>query len=109
MQTYTWNDSSFFRSSIPPARPVLLIEDGHASHISIDVIELARKNEVPPGFNAYLRVIRANFRLPTWATRTCPVFRHQTSVVDPGAVELYRTLFDHAKTLRCAWSQISLF
>ena len=36
----------FFLSSIPPARPVLLIEDGHASHISIDVIELARKNEV---------------------------------------------------------------
>ena len=36
----------FFLSSIPPARPVLLIEDGHASHISIEVIELARKNEV---------------------------------------------------------------
>ena len=36
----------FFLSSIPPARPVLLIEDGHASHISIEVIELARENAV---------------------------------------------------------------
>ena len=32
----------FFCSSIPPARPVLLIQDGHSSHISIDLIELAR-------------------------------------------------------------------
>ena len=33
----------FFLDNIPSARPVLLIQDGHASHLSI---ELARANEV---------------------------------------------------------------
>lgn len=36
----------FFVNSIPPSRPVLLILDGHASHVSIDVIELARSNQI---------------------------------------------------------------
>ena len=36
----------YFIESIPPARPVLLIEDGHASHIGIDVIELARASDI---------------------------------------------------------------
>ena len=36
----------FFIASIPPARPVLLIEDGHGSHVTLDVIELARANDV---------------------------------------------------------------
>ena len=36
----------FFLRSIPPARPVLLIQDGHTSHISIELIELARANDV---------------------------------------------------------------
>ena len=36
----------FFTANVPPARPVLLIEDGHASHISIEVIELARDNDI---------------------------------------------------------------
>ena len=36
----------YFITSIPPARPVLLIEDGHGSHISLDVIELARANNI---------------------------------------------------------------
>ena len=36
----------FFIRSIPSSRPVLLIEDGHASHIIIDVIELARKSDI---------------------------------------------------------------
>ena len=36
----------FFLAKIPPTRPVLLIEDGHSSHISIDVIKLARDNGV---------------------------------------------------------------
>ena len=35
-----------FISSIPLTRPVLLIEDGHSSHISIDVIRLARDNNI---------------------------------------------------------------
>lgn len=35
-----------FIKSIPPARPVLLIEDGHSSHITLDVIELARENGI---------------------------------------------------------------
>ena len=37
---------SFFLSSIPPIRPVLLLMDGHATHINIDVIDLARENDV---------------------------------------------------------------
>ena len=36
----------FFIANIPPTRPVLLIEDGHASHISIEVIELAQSNDI---------------------------------------------------------------
>ena len=36
----------FFLASIPPTRPALLIEDGHTSHVSIEVIELARSNGV---------------------------------------------------------------
>ena len=35
-----------FLECIPMSRSVLLIEDGHASHITIEVIELARKNDV---------------------------------------------------------------
>ena len=31
---------------IPPVRPVLLIQDGHCSHVSIEVIELARANSI---------------------------------------------------------------
>ena len=36
----------FFIESIPQARPVLLIEDRHASHISLNMIELARANNI---------------------------------------------------------------
>ena len=36
----------FFLSNIPPSRPVLLIMDGHSSHVSIEVIQLARDNGV---------------------------------------------------------------
>ena len=39
-----WLD--FFVANIPSARPVLLIYDGHASHLSIEVIEKARKNDI---------------------------------------------------------------
>lgn len=31
---------------ITPIRPVLLIQDGHASHVSIDLIEVARANDI---------------------------------------------------------------
>ena len=41
MEWFQW-----FITVIPPARPVLLIEDGHGSHISIELIELARANDV---------------------------------------------------------------
>ena len=34
----------FFIASIPYARPVLLIKDGHSSHITLEVIELAHAN-----------------------------------------------------------------
>lgn len=36
----------FFIENIPPTRPVLLITDGHASHVSIEVIELCRANGI---------------------------------------------------------------
>lgn len=36
----------FFINNIPPARPVLLIQDGHGSHISIQLIEKARANDI---------------------------------------------------------------
>ena len=36
----------FFLQHIPPTWPVLLIMDGHGSHMSIDLIELARSNGV---------------------------------------------------------------
>ena len=39
-----WFD--FFLKTIPPTKPVLLIEDGHSSHVSIEVIKLVRKNNV---------------------------------------------------------------
>ena len=41
---FRWLD--FFIKSIPKARPVLLIYDGHSSHISMEVIEKARKNDI---------------------------------------------------------------
>ena len=37
---------NFFLQNILPVRPVLLIQDGHGSHVSIDLIELARANDV---------------------------------------------------------------
>ena len=36
----------FFLKMIPPLRPVLLILDGHASHVTVDVVELARRNDI---------------------------------------------------------------
>ena len=36
----------FFINNIPPTRPVLLIQDGHSSHVSIELVELARKNDI---------------------------------------------------------------
>ena len=35
-----------FVDSIPPVQPVLLILDGHSSHVTIEAIELARSNDV---------------------------------------------------------------
>ena len=36
----------FFLDHIPPVRPVLFLQDGHASHTSIEVLELARVDGV---------------------------------------------------------------
>ena len=41
-----WITQEVFIASIPPARPVLLIEDGHSSHITLDTIKLARANNI---------------------------------------------------------------
>ena len=37
---------AFFIKNIPSARPVLLVQDGHGSHVSIEIIEMARANDV---------------------------------------------------------------
>ncbi|KAJ8870389.1 hypothetical protein PR048_029410 [Dryococelus australis] len=37
---------TFFTSAIPPARPVILIMDSHASHINPTVISLAKENSI---------------------------------------------------------------
>ena len=36
----------FFLYNIPPTRPVLLLQDGHSSHISVELIKLARQNDI---------------------------------------------------------------
>ena len=36
----------WFKKYIPSARPVLAIEDGHCSHISMEVIKLAQENQI---------------------------------------------------------------
>ena len=36
----------WFKKYIPSARPVLTIEDGHCSHISMEVIKLAQENQI---------------------------------------------------------------
>ena len=36
----------FFLTNIPPTRPVLLIMDGHGTHMSTELIELVRSNDV---------------------------------------------------------------
>ena len=36
----------FFLKHISPARPMLLVQDVHCSHISVSLIELAFKNDV---------------------------------------------------------------
>ena len=36
----------FYINQIPPARPVLIIQEGHTSHVSINLIELARGNGI---------------------------------------------------------------
>ena len=41
---YEW--FKMFAEMIPPLRPVLLVLDGHGSHITIDVIEYARSKEI---------------------------------------------------------------
>ena len=35
-----------FYSANPPARPILLIQDGHSSHITVELIELAKENNI---------------------------------------------------------------
>ena len=37
---------AFFLKSSPPTRPVLLGQDGHSSHVSIELIEMTRENGV---------------------------------------------------------------
>ena len=36
----------FFINNIPRTRPVVLIQDNHSSHVSIELVELARENNI---------------------------------------------------------------
>ena len=36
----------FFIQQIPPAQPILLIQDGHSSHITVELIESAKENNI---------------------------------------------------------------
>ena len=36
----------FFLEDIPLSRPVVLSQDAHASHVSVELIELARANDI---------------------------------------------------------------
>jgi hypothetical protein len=65
----------FFISSIPPARPVILLMDSHALHISPEVISLAKSHEF----------------LLTFAS-------HTTRLLQPPNVGIYKSLKSH-------WSQ----
>ena len=46
IKSFISNGLDFFVASILPTRPVLLIEDGHSSHISLEVIKLAKENDI---------------------------------------------------------------
>ena len=37
---------NFFVDNIPPTRPILLIQDGHSSHMSIEAIEYSKVNGI---------------------------------------------------------------
>ena len=37
---------NFFLSQIPQLRPILVIQDGHSSHITVDLIQLAKENDI---------------------------------------------------------------
>ncbi|XP_060863002.1 uncharacterized protein LOC132939698 [Metopolophium dirhodum] len=41
-----WINSEFFIDSIPSERPVILFMNSHASHINMDVMTLAKENEI---------------------------------------------------------------
>ena len=43
---YNCTGLNFFLKMIPKARPVLVIQDGHASHMTIKLIELACTNDI---------------------------------------------------------------
>ena len=75
----------FFVANTPPTRPVLLIQDGHGSHVSIELIELARAH------NIHLLCLPA----------------HTTHVLQPLDVAVFKSFKSHfAKTCRKYMSNI---
>ena len=68
----------FFIRNIPAARPVLLIQDGHGSHVSVELIELARANGVHLLF--------------------LPAQCHCTQPLDVGLFEPFKSYFSKACT-----------
>ena len=56
----------FFLQHIPPTRPVLLIMDGHGSHMSIDLIELAQSNALVFIYCAFHLIPRMSCSPLTW-------------------------------------------
>ena len=95
----------FFVSQIPPKRPVLLLYDGHASHISTDVIEYAHLHHIEimclPAHSSHLLqpLDVAVFKpLKTHFNEACRKFLQS----NPGRVI---TIYDISQLVGEAWPQ----
>lgn len=66
----------FFIQKIPPARPVLLIADGHGSHITLKIIKLAKRN------NIHLLCLPAHFT-------------HLLQPLDVGVFKSFKSHYNH--------------
>ena len=77
----------FFIKNIPPTRPVLLIQDGHSSHVSTELVDLAREN------NIYLLC------LPSHTS-------HILQPLDVGCFKSFKANFSKACCIRTFWKDL---
>ena len=95
----------FFISLIPAIRPVLLVMDGHCSHMSLEVIQLAQENDIhllclPSHTSHLLQPLDVGVfkSLKSFYSKACKQFM----VDNPGCVVRSENL---ASLLAVAWSQ----